>query len=650
MMAPPSHVPGVNTVECIALTKEKMNGYHGRILHVDLSDRSVRIEEPGELFYRIYGGGALLGAYYLLKETAPGIDPLGPENLLIFANSVVAGYPAAGLTRFVISAKSPLTNGIGEARCEGRWAVSLKQTGFDALILHGRAATPTGLMIDDGVVSFFDAGLIWGATVGAATDALEAQFGAGIDVAAIGPAGENLVRFASVVSSRTHMAHRMGLGAVMGSKHLKAIVLRGGALPPVADPAAVAQINLNFARDIEGNVLNMWQKNPPGFAAWLYTHGLDTALDVENFRTARFAGIEAYKEDKWLPRYAGVSPCPGCANDCMKLYQTDPDLDPRAGAMHQEVTGTLGPNIGTTDLRVVLRLNNLCNQWGIDPVSLGFVLSFAMEAFDNNVLTHTDTGGLDLRFGNHAAAEEMTRRIVFREGLGDVLAEGCKLAAARIGNGAARYALHVKGLELVPIEPRSQTNLALGYATAPIGPRYEICEHDWDFDTQVGWAHTLEFSRTLGILERIPMGYIGPKKVRNYKALSNLWSAADALGFCIFAVAPTRVMSLRIMTDMLAAVTGWETSAHELMRFGERREHLMRVYNNREGLTAADDTLPDRFYDEQIDSGVKQGAVLDRAAFRGMIDTYYEMMGWDEGGVPRPATLIDHHLEWTIGM
>jgi aldehyde:ferredoxin oxidoreductase len=334
----------------------------------------------------------------------------------------------------------------------------------------------------------------------------------------------------------------------------------------------------------------------------------------------------------------------------MKIYHAGEDQDPRASAIHQEITGTLGPNIGTTDLEVLLRLNNLCNQWGIDPVSLGFTLSFAMEAFENRVINTADTNGLDLRFGSHEAALEMVRRIVHRQGFGDLLAEGSQRAAATIGKGAERYALHVKGLELVPFEPRSQTNLALGYATAPIGPRYDICEHDWDFDTTVGWDHTLEFARTLGILERIPMEYVGAKKVRNYKGLNNLWSGADTLGYCIFAIAPTRVLSLRIMTEMLAAITGWETSAYEILRWGERRNHLMRIYNYREGLTAADDRLPERFFDEPIDSGAKQGVRLDRQAFQQAIQTYYEMMGWDEQGVPRPATLYDHHLEWAISL
>ena len=626
-----------------------MKGYHGKILHVDLGSRTTRVEEPDQIFYRVYAGGGLLWTYYLLKETEAGIDPLGAENLLIFASSVVAGHPAAGLVRYIVSAKSPLTNGIGETRCEGRWAVSLKKSGYDAIILHGAAEAPTGLLVEDGVVSFFEAGQVWGKTVGETTDALEARFGADIDVAAIGMAGENLVQFASIISSRTHQAQRMGMGAVMGSKKLKAIVLRGGTLPPVADPEGLRQINEQFERDIPTNSLSNWQKELPGFAVWVHLVGPDAALNTENFRTAVFAGMDEYHGDRWLPMYQGVAPCPGCANDCMKIYHAGEGLDPRASAMHQEVTGTLGPNIGNTDIRALMRMNNLCNEWGMDPVSLGFTLSFAMECFENQILTPAETEGLDLRFGNTAAALEMMRRIAMREGLGDVLAECCRRAAERIGRGAERYALHVKGLEMVPFEPRSQTNLGLGYATAPIGPRYDICEHDWDFDVTVGWEHSLEFARTLGILERIPMEYVGAKKVRNYKALNNLWSGADALGYCIFAIAPTRALSLQIMTDMLRAITGWETSSYEILRWGERRNHLMRVYNNREGLTPADDWLAERFFEDEIDSGAKQGIKLDREAFRAAIQTYYEMMGWDEEGRPRPATLYDHHLEWVIG-
>ncbi|MBI3761502.1 MAG: hypothetical protein HY260_06525 [Chloroflexi bacterium] len=625
------------------------NGYQDKILHVDLARRSSRIETPDDNFFRIYAGGGLLAAYYLLKETAPGIDPLGPENLLIFASSVVAGHPAAGLPRHAVAAKSPLTGGIGEARAEGPWGNALKASGVDAIIFHGRADGPAGLIVEDGVVEFFDATDLWGKTVGAATDALEAKYGAGIGVTAIGPAGENLVRFASVVSHRTFQAARMGMGAVMGSKNLKAVVLRGHHPPPLTHPEAVVALTQSFADGIPGNPLSTWQYDPPGFSVWVHTHGIDAALDVENYRKSEFAAADNYKPEAFMQHYRGAAPCTGCPNDCIKIFHVAgmDDLDPRAGGIHQEITGTLGPNIGANDTRHILRANNLCNQWGLDPASLGFTLSMAMECVDAGLIGK-DEVGLDLRFGDSEAALEMVRRIAFREGFGDVLAEGTRRAAARIGKGAERYAMQVKGQEMVPFEPRSQTNLALGYAVAPTGPRYEICEHDWDYDLNVGWPHSMNFSRTLGILNRIPMWHYGPDKVRNFKVLNNLWSAADALLMCIFAVAPTRLLSLRKMAEMVWAVTGWETSDYEIMRWGERRNHLMRVYNNREGLTSADDDLPGRFFDEAVPSGIHAGRKFDRARFREVIQFYYQMMGWDEAGRPLPATLYDHHLEWTL--
>ena len=623
-------------------------GFHGRLLHLDLGAGTSWVEEPPELQYRISGGAGALAARLLLERTAPGIDALGPENLLIFANSAVSGYPLAGLVRHVVCAKSPLTGGIGEARVEGPWGIALKRTGYDALVFHGAAERPTGLLIDDGAVTFFDATAQWGLTTGEATDALEERFGSDAQIAAIGPAGENRVRFASIVSGRTHQAHRLGMGAVMGAKKLKAIVLRGGAAPPLADEATCQRIDAEFAAAVPGNILARWQKERPGFAVWIHDHGLDAALDVNNFRSATFEHVDDYAKPHWEPYYRGVAPCPGCANDCMKVYHVEGRGDVRASAMHQEVTGTMGPNIGTPDVATLIAYNTRLNELGMDPVSLGFTLSMAMELVERGILSAADLDGLDLRFGNVEATQAMIERIAQREGAGDLLAEGAKRAAERIGGGAERYAMHVKGLEMVPFEPRSQANLATGFATASIGPRHDICEHDWDYDVELGWPHAMELSRTLGIHERIPMEHMGLDKVRMYKALNTIWSAADALSFCVFAIAPTRVLSMGAMTDLVAAITGWETSSHELMRIGERRNHLYRVYNNREGLGPEDDMLPDRFFDEAISDGPKQGNRLDRETFRQVIATYYQMMGWDEEGRPLPATLYDHRLEWTL--
>jgi aldehyde:ferredoxin oxidoreductase len=622
-------------------------GRTGKILWVDLTRQTFFLEERQEIFWRTTGGGGLLATALLLEKCPPGIDALGAENLLIFASSLVGGQACPGLARFTTAAKSPLTGGIGETRTEGAWGVALKASGADAVVFSGKAARPTSVLIENGSVKFLDARDLWGLPIGPTVDELERGLGAAIQVAAIGPAGEKLVRYASIVTNRSNQASRMGMGAVMGSKLLKAVILNPGQLPTPADSATIKRLSAAFTERLQHNALSQWQVAPPGFSCWLYLHGLDAALCVNNYAKSVFAGIESFKAENFLARAITDVRCPGCPNNCIKAIHPlhADDLDPRSSGIHQEITGAMGPNLGIGDLDAILRFNNICNQVGLDPASLGFTLSFAMELFAKGVLTAADNGGQALRFGDAEGTLAMIGKIVARQCFGDVLAEGSKRAAAKIGPEALPYAMHVKGLEMVPFEPRSQTNLALGYAVAPIGPRYDICEHDWDFDTKVGWDHTLTLSRTIGILERIPMGEISRRKVRNFKALNNLWSGADALDFCIFAIAPTRVLSLSEMAETVAAVTGWDYSAHELMRLGERRNHLMRYYNLREGLTAADDRLPMRFHTECIGAGPRQGDILDRARFQDAIRFYYTMMGWDQDGRPGEAVILDHGLE-----
>ncbi len=625
-------------------------GYSGKILHVDLTLETWQIETPGERWYRIYAGGGLLGAYYLLRETRAGIDPFSPENLLIFASSVVAGMDAPGLARFSVVCKSPLSGGIAEARGEGGFGRSLKASGFDAILFKGKAQRPVYVVVDQDRVAFVDAADLWGMDTLEATETLEQRcVVASKGMAVIGQAGERLVRFASIVTDYSIQAARMGTGAVMGSKNLKALVIKPGRLPEVYDRAGVDEISRRFHENMPMNTLSMWQKEPPGFSAAADLSDFDTAyIGMNNYQSDLQVAHSDFMGSKYLEFYRGENPCPGCPNDCIKYITPDDRAPAKACGIHQEVTGALGPNVGNSSLKLVLQANELCNRFGLDPVSLGFTIGFAMECYEKGILSKEDTGGLELRFGNQGVLLPLVRMIAGREGFGDVLAEGSRRAAGQIGKGAEQYALHVKGVEMVSFEPRTQTNLALGYATAPIGPRYDICEHDWDYDVSTGWEHTLRFSRTLGILERIPMQYAGMDKVRNFKALYTLWSACDALNICIFASAPTRLLSLGSIARLIGCITGWETSSYEFMRWGERRNHLMRVYNLREGFSKADDLLPARFYEEPIDFGRLKGAVFDRDQFAGLVEALYEMSGWDRNGVPLPATLYDHHLEWVM--
>ncbi|MCL5674447.1 MAG: hypothetical protein M1501_01715 [Candidatus Omnitrophica bacterium] len=620
-------------------------GHTGKIIRVNLSSGTWRTEERDAIFWRRYIGGGLLATALLIEKCSPGIDPLSPDNLLIFTSSVIAGQSAPGLARFTTAAKSPLTGGIGETRTEGPWGVALKSSGANTIVFEGRSREPAIVLIDNGHISFHDAKKLWGKTVGETVDAMEEKFGKDVHVAAIGPAGEKQVRFASIVTDRTFQAARMGMGAVMGSKNLKAVVLKGGTLPQIADKAGAEKLKSFFESRIIKNDLSRWQYEPPGFSCWLYLHGLDAALCVRNYSASTITETERFKKEEFLRRYNGYISCPGCPNRCIKILHplNSQGLDIRASGIHQEVSGTMGPNLGIVDLDWILSANNFCNQQGMDPVSLGFTLSFAMELFEKGLLGSPDS--IPVKFGDKEGVSQLMENIVCRRGLGNILAEGTRRASKQFGQDCERYAMHVKGLEMVCFEPRSQTNLALGYAIAPIGPRYDICEHDWDFDTKVGWEHSLNLSRTLGILTRIPMNYIGPEKVRNFKSLLTLWSAADSLDLCIFAIAPTRILSLHEITTLVGMITGWEFSSYEMMKIGERRLHLMRWYNVREGLEIDNDILPERFYTEPVADGPRKGDIINKSQFTMARKMFYEMMGWDKYGIPAQASIYDAGLE-----
>lgn len=620
-------------------------GYHGSLLSIDVGTGGAQTDRPDDIWWRTHVGGGLLATRLLLDRTPEGLDAFDPQSPLVITSSVMAGHRYVGLPRSTFAAKSPLTGGIGETRCDGPFAVALKGSGADALVLTGQSGKPVIVLVENGNVTFHDASAVWGMPVSATTDWIESQFGEDVHSAVIGPAGEQLVRFASVVTDRTFQAPRHGFGAVMGSKRIKAIVIRGDHRPDVADAATCAAITDAYRSRMPHNPLTAWQLDPPGMSAWVHTHGTDAALCTRNYRESVFDGAGVYTPDAFMRHYQYDAVCPGCPNNCFKVFAagSPSEYDTRAGAMHQEITGALGPNIGVADVEFLFKANILCNELGMDPTSLGFTLSMAMEARETGLLSDEVAGGMSVEFGDPEGALLLIRAVASREGLGDILAEGSARAATKIG-GAEKLAMHVKGLEMAVFEPRTQGNLALGYATAPIGPRFDICEHDWDYDISVGWPHALEGSRTLGILNRIPMQQISPEKVRRYMALNHVWSGCDALDLNIYAAAPTRALTLEEMAELWGAVTGWDVSSHELMRIGERRVQLMRHYNAREGIDGSADTLPDRFFDEPISEGSWKGQRIDRDEFGRMIRLYWRRMGWDERGVPTLETLAAHGL------
>jgi aldehyde:ferredoxin oxidoreductase len=602
-------------------------GYTGRLRHVDLTSGSATIEDLPEQEWRRYVGGGLLGVRRLLTDTPALLDAFDPAAQLMFLSSVVAGHPAVGLPKFTIVAKSPLTGGVGEARVTGRFGLALKATACEGVVLRGRAPQPSYLLIDADGARVCPARDLWGAETHRATAALKRRHGSGAAVAVIGPAGERLVRYASVLTEWTHPAARMGLGAVMGSKNLKAVVILPGDLPPVYDPDDLHDLTEGYRSRIAQNPLTAAQLSPTGFGGWFLDDGLTGYAAVGNFETSVLPTIPADAADQLtLGLTASGGECPGCPNDCIKRYGNE--VDEHLGGLDEEGLAALVLGCGITDMPTALNLHARCQALGLDPVSLSAVWACLRELGRD--------GDEDLP----GATEKIAARAAGYEQHG----EGVRRLADSLGKPAA--AMHVKGMEFCRYDPRVSAGQALAYAVSPLGPRYEIVEHDIDFDPEDGPSHGLAQMRTLGTDDWQDMARLDSARVARTATLLDLWSGLDALGVCLFAGPPMRELTQRRVAQLVHAVTGWLTSDYELFVWGRRRWNLMRLYNLREGIGSELDALPDRFFERPVDAGRHAGAVLDRAVFCRSLQEYYELAGWDHLGTPTPTTLASLGLSW----
>ena len=622
--------------------------YTGKVLHVDLSAGRLWVEEPeseNPHFYRMYGGGSCLGTYYLLKEIVPGTEAFDPGNVLVFAGSAVSGAKAPGLARYAVLAKSPSTGGVGEALAEGHWGPELKRAGFDAIVIGGKAASPVYLSIRDGETTLRDATALWGKDTGETLDTVRAELGdPGAHVACIGPAGERLVRYASIVSDGTFMNARTGMGAVMGSKKLKAIAVRGAAPVPTADPARVAELSRQFARGFQENFVNkaVFDGGTAAFLGYLNGGGLTSTRNARTTHwtdAATVSGEVIHKE-----HFDHRVPCFSCPASCHRtLKGVDRyGVDARYGAPELEVLMGFGNGCEIGDLGTLLKINELCFRYGLDTVSAGVTTAFAMECAEEGLL---EEDGLDLGFGNAAAVLQLIEHIALRSGIGDLLAEGTMRAAEAIGPRAKDLAMHVKGLELPLHDPRTKAMLGLSYALSTTGPDDMAVEHDTDYDEDAPQLF-MDRVKPLGIWKRRAATDLGPEKVRMLCYLQQVFSFMDSLCLCKFAFAPCRYYSFTEMVDLISAVSGWETSLWDLQKLGERRLAMQRVFNIREGLSPADDRLPPRVY-EPIETGPNQGVRMDRDVTEAAKQTYYHMRDWDpQTGWPSQEKLAELGLGW----
>jgi aldehyde:ferredoxin oxidoreductase len=623
-------------------------GYNGKILHVDLTAGKTSVEEPKDVFYRRYMGGRALALYYLLKETKPGVDSLGPENLLVFAPSVITGAPVQGLSRFSVACKSPSTESYGEGEAGGDWGPELKHAGFDAVVIKGKSKKPVYLWVHDGKAEIRDASKIWGKLTKEAQETIQAELkDKNIKVAQIGPAGENLVRFACIMNKLRDANGRGGMGAVMGSKNLKAIAVRGTEKTEMKDPEKIKELVKWFAE----NYLKCASGDPAGL------HNIGTTqyvmacqgggiLPTRNFRDGAFEGAEKISGETMKEKmHAGQTACWACSVACkmsVKLDEPGMKIDPAYGAPEYEAVGALGSCCGVDDLKTVCKANELCNAYGMDAISAGVAVAFAMECFENGILTKKDTGGIELKFGNAEGMLKMIEMMAKREGLGNILAEGVKRAAEKIGKGSEKFAMHVKGKELPMHEGRFKTGVGFGYGVSPTGADHVQMEHDPCFEADNFFVGQL---KPIGIIEPVPTLDLGPRKVRLFTYLQNWWSLGNSLDLCLFTTAPARVWTIPQVTEIVNAITGWDTTAWELMKVGERGTTMAKAFNVREGLTKEDDYLPERLY-QPIGNGPQKGLKLTKKVFEQARADYYQMMGWDEDGVPTRGKLEELDIGW----
>ncbi|MBI4551368.1 MAG: aldehyde ferredoxin oxidoreductase family protein [Candidatus Latescibacteria bacterium] len=619
-------------------------GYNGTILRVNLTTGAITTEEPGEAIYRRYLGGGGLGAYYLLKEVPAGIDPFGPENKLIFMTSVINGTPLSGVNRYAAVAKSPLTDGYGESEAGGYWGPALKAAGFDGIIVEGQAERPVYLYVNDGECEIRDASRYWGQLADAVQHGLEEEIGdKKIRVLQTGVAGENLVRFAAIVNQQRHFHGRAGLGAVMGSKRLKAIVCRGRKRMELADKEDMQRVLQWFKEAYDPDTD---PRHDMGTAQAVRLLNADGILPTYNFRDGSFEqAMNISGQTMRDTILANRGTCYACVVACKREVEVEgTDVTPEYGGPEYETIAAHGSLLGIGNLNHIALVNKMLAQYVLDSISTGAVIGFAMECYERGIITREDTDGLELTFGNEEVALRLIDLIARREGIGAILADGVMRAAARFGQGAEHYALHVKGQEIPMHEPRGKRSLALAYATSPTGADHMEAPHDPFYESfNPAGHHALS---ALGLIEPVDRLDMGPKKVKAFYYTQLVWSLYDTVGMCDFVCAPINDLELDKLVDYVSAVTGWEVSLWELLKVSERGNAMKRAFNVREGFGPEDDTLPERLF-EPLQSGALKGVAIDRDEFARMKRLYYDMVGWDRTtGFPTTAKLAELDLDW----
>ncbi len=623
-------------------------GYNGKILHVDLTEEELTVEEPEEKFYRKYMGGSALALYYILNKMPARADPLGPENVLVFALSVITGAAISGQSRLTIAAKSPRSGAIGDSQSGGYFPAEMKAAGFDAIVVTGKSSKPVYLWIKDGEPELRDASHLWGKETGQVEDILREELGTRrFRMVQVGPAGEKMSLLANVMSDTNHANGRTSMGAVMGSKNLKAVVVSGRKKPPLADPKKLTELARWGAEHFEDS--DVYSTGLFGTAGIIPGKNKSGELPSFNYSSGRFEGAEKISGQRMAQTILkGRETCYACVVRCKRVVDVKGDrfsVDPRFGGPEYETLATFGSYCGIDDLEAIAKANEICARYGLDTISTGATIAWAMDAYEHGLLTREETDGLDLRFGNAEAMLALLEKIAKREGFGAVLADGSAYAAERLGKGQD-LVVAVKRQELPAHMPQTRRSLGLIYAVNPFGADHQSSEHDPLYEDPGGYRAFADRMVQLDLLDPQPPQSLGPGKVRYALYTEIFYSLTDSINVCQFVFGPAwQLYSPEQLAEVVRAVTGWDVTLYELMKVGERRLNMLRAFNAREGFTREDDKLPPKLY-QPLKGGKTEGWKVTEEEIERAKDVYYAMAGWDENGVPTRAKLEELSIGW----
>jgi aldehyde:ferredoxin oxidoreductase len=617
-------------------------GFMGRILRVNLSQGKITAENIRSDWAEKYMGGSGLATRYLYEQVPKGADPLGPENVLIFMTGPLTGTASASASRYSVVAKSPLTGIWGHANSGGSFGPALKRSGYDGIIFEGISSDLVYMTIIDGQAELCAAEHLWGKTVNETEDSIQAASSERLTIASIGPAGENLVRYAAIMNNKHRAAGRCGLGAVMGSKRLKAIACAGKEAVPLAQEerfreTARTQIELlnesvfKVAFDAFGtNMIADMVNVRGGYPARNWQEGTFEEIDEVNAQALT---------DKVFVEGVNCYACPVICGRGTEIREGKWRGNSGEGPEYETVN-TLGAMCGVSDMNAITMANYRCNTYGLDTISAGSSIAFAMECYERGILSKGETGGLELNFGDADLIVDLVDKIARREGIGDLLAEGTKAMSERLGQGSEHFAMHVKGLELPAYDPRSAKICGLGYVTANRGGDHMTA---WvEAPTFVDMPLLLVDDSTI----RDPL-VANPEEAKVLVDLENAFTVLDAIGGCKFM--GVLVMAEELV-DLIESATGWEFTVDDFRQGGERIYNLMRAFCVREGIDRSKDVLPGRLMADPLPGGPGEGMVVEQQALETMKDAYYDLRGWDRAtGIPTPETLRRLGLAFLVG-